>query len=265
MTVGQLKTRYRETFGEDSRSNHQQFLFRRMAWRIQANAEDGLSERAHRRALEIADDADLRIAAPRNFFKESLDETRTMESRISPSSDPRLAPPGQLLVRRFQGKDVIVRVRVEGLECDGRLYSSLNSIVRFVTGTRWNSFAFFGLGEKPGRIRGHYKQRNAENRPVRHLHTKINGGGGWSRTSIPSTTNAIRARRTSAVRRGKAGLCCRLSTTMAGTRLRCSSSAVRSAIPVAYFLSGIIGFLFVSPREGAPVQNLFDSSRSASW
>src|ERR1019366_7657683 len=63
MTVGQLKERYREVFGEDSRSNHKQFLFRRIAWRIQANVEGGLSERARRRALEIANDADLRIRA----------------------------------------------------------------------------------------------------------------------------------------------------------------------------------------------------------
>jgi hypothetical protein len=37
MTVGQLKAKYSEVFGEDSRSNHKQFLFRRIAWRIQAN------------------------------------------------------------------------------------------------------------------------------------------------------------------------------------------------------------------------------------
>ena len=51
MTVGQLKDKYREVFDENSRSNHKQFLFRRIAWRIQANAEGGLSERARRRAL----------------------------------------------------------------------------------------------------------------------------------------------------------------------------------------------------------------------
>jgi hypothetical protein len=38
MTVGQLKEKYREVFGKSSRSNHKQFLFRRIAWRIQANA-----------------------------------------------------------------------------------------------------------------------------------------------------------------------------------------------------------------------------------
>ena len=57
MPVGQLRQKYLEVFGEESLSNHKQFLFRRIAWRIQAIAEGGLSERARRRALEIANDA----------------------------------------------------------------------------------------------------------------------------------------------------------------------------------------------------------------
>jgi hypothetical protein len=68
MTVSQLRQKYLEAFGEESRSNHKQFLFRRIAWRIQALAEGGLSERARRRALEIANDADLRIRAPKTKF-----------------------------------------------------------------------------------------------------------------------------------------------------------------------------------------------------
>ena len=38
MTVGQLRRKYLEVFGEEYRSNHKQFLFRRIAWRIQALA-----------------------------------------------------------------------------------------------------------------------------------------------------------------------------------------------------------------------------------
>jgi hypothetical protein len=101
MTVGQLKDKYRDVFGESSRSNHKQFLFRRIAWRIQANAEGGISERARRRALEIADDADLRIRAPKNFLKVDLDESRTLETRVAPTEDPRLPMPGTELVRRL--------------------------------------------------------------------------------------------------------------------------------------------------------------------
>jgi len=154
MTVGQLKEKYRDVFGESSRSNHRQFLFRRIAWRVQANAWGGLSERARRRALEIANDADLRIRAPKNFLKDDLDETRTIEARVAPAEDPRLPAPGTELVRRYRGKDVVVRVREGGFECGGQIHRSLSSAVRHATGTPWNGFAFFGLGGRPGRKNG---------------------------------------------------------------------------------------------------------------
>ena len=90
------------------RSNHKQFLFQRIAWRMQANAYGGLSERARQRALEIANDAELRIRAPRNFLKADLDESRTIETRVAPTEDPRLPIAGTMLVRRYRGKDIVV-------------------------------------------------------------------------------------------------------------------------------------------------------------
>ena len=38
MTVGQLRQKYLEVFGEESRSNHKHFLFWRITWRIQVLA-----------------------------------------------------------------------------------------------------------------------------------------------------------------------------------------------------------------------------------
>lgn len=151
LTTGQLKDRYRELFREDSRSNHKQFLVRRIAWRIQANALGGLSERARQRALEIADDADLRIRAPKNFLRSPVDQMRTTEARVDPGLDPRLPLPGTPLIRRYQGKDIVVHVRHDGsFECDGRIFSSLSAAVTQATGTRWNGFAFYNLGHRPG-------------------------------------------------------------------------------------------------------------------
>jgi len=73
---------------------------------------------------------------------------------LAPTADPRLPMPGAMLVRRYRGKDIVVRVREDGFEYEGQVHRSLSSAVRAATGTPWNGFAFFGLGEKLGRTHG---------------------------------------------------------------------------------------------------------------
>jgi len=143
MTVGQLRQKYLEV----SRSNHKQFLFRRIAWRIQALAEGGLSERARRRALEIANDADLRIRAPRTRFGQdaTLDPKLSVTRKVAGDLDSRLPPPGSYLEREYKGRRVIVKILVDGFEFNGQNYRSLSAIAREVTGTKWNGFVFFNL------------------------------------------------------------------------------------------------------------------------
>ncbi len=152
MTVSQLKEKHIEVFGEESRSNHKQFLFRRIAWRIQALAEGGLSERARRRALEIANDADLRIRAPRNMFgpDRSLKPTLSITRKVANELDSRLPPPGSYLEREYKGRRIIVKVLVGGFEFEGRLYRSLSAVATEVTGTKWNGFLFFGCAANAG-------------------------------------------------------------------------------------------------------------------
>jgi hypothetical protein len=147
MAVSQLRQKYLEAFGEESRSNHKQFLFRRIAWRIQANAEGGLSERARRRALEIANDADLRIRSPKTKFglDVTLDPKLSVSRKVAGALDPRLPPPGTYLEREYKGRRFIVKVLVDGFEFDGQLYRSLSAIASEVTGTKWNGFLFFSL------------------------------------------------------------------------------------------------------------------------
>ena len=52
MTLADLRETYHEVFGEETRSRHKDFLRKRIAWRLQANEEGDLSERAKRRAAE---------------------------------------------------------------------------------------------------------------------------------------------------------------------------------------------------------------------
>lgn len=147
MTVSQLREKYIEVFGEESRSNHKQFLFRRIAWRIQALAEGGLSERARRRALEIANDADLRIRAPKTFFGQNtaIPPQLAVRTKASRSFDRRLPAPGTILRRHYKGREIIVRVLTDGFEFEHRIYRSLSAIARELTGTKWNGFLFFNL------------------------------------------------------------------------------------------------------------------------
>jgi len=83
-------------------------------------------------------------------LKGELIPASTTEARVAPTADPRLPIAGIDLVRRFQGKDVVVRVREDGFEHAGQVHRSLSAAVRAATGTPWNGFTFFGLGSKPG-------------------------------------------------------------------------------------------------------------------
>src|ERR1700676_1781803 len=64
MSTRELRARYAETFGEPTNANNKTWLVKRIAWRLQAQAEGDLSERARRRAAELANDADLRLSPP---------------------------------------------------------------------------------------------------------------------------------------------------------------------------------------------------------
>src|SRR5580698_4637566 len=65
MSMKELRSRYAEAFGETTNANNKQWLVKRIAWRLQAATEGDLSERARRRAAELANDADLRLSPPK--------------------------------------------------------------------------------------------------------------------------------------------------------------------------------------------------------
>ncbi len=65
MTLAELRGRYAEVFSKGTSSRHKRFLIRRIVWRLQANEEGDLSERARQRARELAAHSDVRLTAPR--------------------------------------------------------------------------------------------------------------------------------------------------------------------------------------------------------
>ena len=140
MALGDLRTRFVELFGEPPRSRHKEHLLRRIAWRLQALAEGDLSQRARRRAAELASDADLRLAPPREKSKATLSTAARTTAR-----DERLPMPGTILVRQYHGQTLEVKVFQEGFEYDGRIYKSLTAVAKRITARHWNGYHFFGL------------------------------------------------------------------------------------------------------------------------
>ncbi|RLC67212.1 MAG: DUF2924 domain-containing protein [Chloroflexi bacterium] len=150
MTVKALRERFLEVFGEETRSFNKDYLWKRIAWRLQAIAEGGLSERARRRAEELADEADLRVRPLAGAFSiEGESSSRPAPScAFPPGHDPRLPMPGTILTRRYKGTTIQVMVLEKGFEYNGEVYRSLTAVTRAVTGTGWNGFHFFGLRRK---------------------------------------------------------------------------------------------------------------------
>jgi len=142
LKITELRARYYDLFGEASPSCNRAHLFRRIAWRLQAQAEGDLSERARQRAAELANDLDLRLRAPRSFWRE-------IECNGEPANrDLRLPPADTVLERVYQGQILRVTVLASGFEYQGKHYASLSAIAHRVTGTRWNGFNFFGLKQE---------------------------------------------------------------------------------------------------------------------
>ena len=146
MTVSQLREQYLQVFNEPTGSRNKDFLFKRIAWRIQSLAEGGLSERAKRRAEELARDADIRMTLPRPPKAATGAATRTVALPApKATTHDRLPIPGTILTRTYRGQQVAVKVLPQGFEYQQQVYRSLSAVATAVTGSHWNGLLFFGL------------------------------------------------------------------------------------------------------------------------
>jgi len=104
-------------------------------------AEGDLSERARRRAEELANDADLRLMPPRAAAVTRVAVMLAAEV----GGDPRLPPPGSVLVRSYKGRTVRVQVLPRGFEFEGETYRTLSAVAKAIAGSHCNGFLFFKL------------------------------------------------------------------------------------------------------------------------
>lgn len=153
MSTGELATRYKELHGQPCCTRHRAYLIRKVAWRIQANAEGDLSERARQRAAELANDADIRVMAPGTLIcppqvGQSATVTRPALARQDKPNDPRMPAPGTALVRQYRGRTIRAVILEDGksVEYNGERFGSLSALANRITRSHMSGFRFFRLG-----------------------------------------------------------------------------------------------------------------------
>lgn len=134
MSPKELREEYLAVFGEPTRTRNRRWLIKKIAWRIQAEAEGGLTARAKERAEELGATARVRWNRP--------------PEEDSHERDPRLPRPGTILRRPYKGATYEVTVLRDGFEYEGREFRSLSAVALEITGTVWNGLLFFGLKKR---------------------------------------------------------------------------------------------------------------------
>jgi hypothetical protein len=146
-SVRDLRERFAQLFGDTTpTTNNRMWLIKRIAWRMQALAEGDLSQRARQRALELANDADVRLSAPRS----GSDLGRT-QAHASTRGAERALRPGTVLTRVYKGQTLHVLVLAAGFQFEGTVYSSLSAVAKAITGTHCSGHLFFRLTRKGGK------------------------------------------------------------------------------------------------------------------
>ena len=146
LRVAELRAQFAVVFGEPTPSHNKVWLMRRIAWRLQAQAEGDLSERARQRAAELVADADLRLSAPPD------QATPAQPPHLRLPADDRMPRPGTILTRRYKGRTLQVEVLEHGFAFEEKVYRSLSAVAKAVSGAHCSGHFFFGLtakGAKP--------------------------------------------------------------------------------------------------------------------
>ena len=137
MPVPELVDRYETVFGKPPRVKNKDWLWRRIAWKIQEQRFGGLSEAAKKRLDELIAELDIDLSGDHTV--------RGRANSTARHGDPVV---GTTLTRVWRGREIQVTRTEQGWEYDGVVYRSLSAVVTAVTGSHASGPAWFGLKKR---------------------------------------------------------------------------------------------------------------------
>jgi hypothetical protein len=130
LDLGALRLRWRNETGRTAPAHIPKFLLLRMlAYRMQANVY-----------------GDLDAATVKMLDRVAHQKKREAEGRSAGvRRRPRTLKPGTILVWEWQGALQRVTVLADGYAWNGKIFRSLSTAAKAITGTQWSGPRFFGL------------------------------------------------------------------------------------------------------------------------
>ncbi|MCB9984077.1 MAG: DUF2924 domain-containing protein [Micavibrio sp.] len=118
----ELKQIWKDLFESTPGNCSNEFMIRRIAWRMQEMQYGGLS----------------------SVTKDKIKKLQKKSKNIRKRKDS-MPPPGTMLTREHGGQEHRVMILADGFEYRGCKYKSLTEIATKITGTKWSGPRFFGL------------------------------------------------------------------------------------------------------------------------
>jgi len=135
--IPELQKEYEKLFnGQRPTSDNKIYLVRRIAYKLQELEYSGLSKKAQNRLKEF-----IELYDPVN--------NRTLRSKSikkrSDFRDERLPIPGAIILKNYKGQKLEVKVLEKGFEYNNKIYKTLTTLAREITGSHWSGYEFFNL------------------------------------------------------------------------------------------------------------------------
>ena len=157
MGLEDLRTKYQEVFGKETKSRDRKALFSQIARKLQNDEEPESARQPVALPTLIAKyhpkkegKGEGKKGRSKNATKTKEPEpaTKTRQPLAIGARDPRLPKVGTTIEREYKGKKLLVRVLERGFEYEGKEYRSLSSLAKHISGQIVNGFTWFKLGAK---------------------------------------------------------------------------------------------------------------------